>query len=126
VGVVLGGGGRGGADRRNSAPGVDVLRLVRGDGIGGAVLGGGGAWRFFRAEVPLAQESVGDGGGFGTRDIFGVTSLLVSSSSSSKSLPNGLSETRGGFGGPTSGVPLALTAMLFGDIGEVLKEIKNK
>ena len=41
--MAHGGGGRGGADRRNSAPGVDVLRLVRGDGIGGAVLGGGGA-----------------------------------------------------------------------------------
>jgi hypothetical protein len=41
---------------------VDVLRLVRGEGIG-RVLGGGGAGRFFLLEDPLALDNVGEGGG---------------------------------------------------------------
>jgi hypothetical protein len=114
-----GSGGLGGAERRTS-----VRKLVLGDGVGAIFFPGGkGAGLFLRLDVPLMQDKVGDGGcldRFGDEGGLG-RDLTVSSSSSSQSLPNGLRLILGGLGGPTRGVPLALRAMLLGDIGDALK-----
>ena len=118
AGAGDGSGGLGGAERRTS-----VRKLVLGDGVGASFLiGGAGAGLFLRPEVPLMQDKVGDGGcldRFGDAGSFGRD--VTSSSSSSKSLPKGLRLILGGLGGPTRGVPLALKAMLFGDMGEDLE-----